>query len=230
MKKTGSQYAIKASGGFQISNPTKTIHIHSIPNIAKYDVTNSLQIAFPANIINSLVLNDSIVITPEIFLDNLNINSFISFGIFENLYSKYESFIDENLGNMFSNSSLFSCQNKKFDKNTIYDLFTSKTIYNNEYINALNGNIKISDVSNTLQNISKMNIFGNRNSVNSDLFIPGDCFFMQNGISITLQTEIDIEPIYISLINSQECANRNISHWNEISEKTFTGNLFIYLI
>jgi len=229
MKKTGSQYAIKASGGFQISNPTKTIHIKSIQNIAKYDITDSLQIVFPANIINSLIVNDNIVISPQIFLDNLNRDSFISMGIFENLYSKYESFINENLGNMFSNSELFS-SNKKFDNNSLYDLFTSKTIFNTEVVDALTGNICIFDISKTLHNTQMLNIFGNRNNRNSDLFIPGDCFFMQNGISITLQTDLDIVPMYVSLINSEECANRNIIDWSEISTKTFAGNLFIYLV
>jgi hypothetical protein len=230
MKKTGSQYAIKASGGFQISNPTKTIHIQSIPNIAKYDITDSLQILFPANIINSLILNNTLVITPEIFLDNLNEKSFISFGIFENLYSKYESFINDNLGHMFSNSSLFS-SNKKFDNNSFYDLFTSKTIVDNEFVNALKGNIKIMDVSNILQNIQKLNIFGNRSiNENTDLFIPGDCFFMQNGISITLKTDLDVEPMFVSFIKSKDCANRIINDWDKKSTKSYCGNLFIYLV
>jgi hypothetical protein len=54
-KYEGSQYAIKVSGGFQIADSTKTIHIHNAPNIAKYDTTDALQIAFPAKVLNSLL-------------------------------------------------------------------------------------------------------------------------------------------------------------------------------
>jgi hypothetical protein len=217
----GSQYAIKASGGFQIANPSQTIHIKSVPNIAKYDITYSLQIAFPANILNSLLVDDSITVSSELFLQYLKPESFISFGEFENLYSKYESFINRNLGHMFSNS-IFS--NKQiFNKYTFCELFHSQTFIGSEFVNAFTGDICIYDVEKTLRNTQKLNIFGNRTMDTECEFVAGDRLFMPNGISITLKTDLDVEPFYVSMTGK----SANINDW---FEKTYTADLLIYLV
>jgi hypothetical protein len=226
----GSQYAIKASGGFQIANPSQTIHIKSIPNIAKYDMTDALIISFPANIINSLLIDDTVSITSEIFLQHLKPESFISFGDFENLYCKYESFINGNLCNHMFSNSIFS-KLEKFDKHTFCNLFHSKTFVDSECVNAFTGDICICDVEKTLQNTHKLNIFGNRTMDTNIEFVAGDRLFMQDGISITMKTDLNIDPMYISMMSKcGESANRNIMHWDNISEKTYVANLLIYLV
>jgi len=226
----GSQYVIKASGGFQIANPSQTIHIKSIPNIAKYDITDSLQIAFPANIMNSLLIDDSITISSEIFLQHLKPESFISFGEFENLYSKYESSISSKLGHMFSNC-LFT-KLEKFDKYAFYDLFHSKTFVDSEFVQAFTGDICICNVEKTLQNTHKLNIFGNRTMDTDIEFVAGDRLFMSDGISITMKMDLSVDPLCVSMIakSNEKSTNRNIDDWCNACEKTYTVNLLIFLI
>lgn len=230
-KSNKSQYAVKVSGGFHISDPVKTIHIQTAPNIAKYDITDALQISFPANVLNNLLENDTIVLSSETFLKNIDKDSILSFGIFENLYSKYQSFINESFGHMFSNTSLFSSKNKinTFNKSDLLDLLNSKTFVEGNIVSSLTGYIQILEVTKTLQNIKKINIFGNRTLYSNDEFIPGDFLYMNEGLSITLKTDISVEPMYVSFMNSEN-ANRNISCFNEKLNKTYTGNVIIYLV
>jgi hypothetical protein len=229
-KYEGSQYAVKLAGGFQISDPIKKVTVKTVPNIAKYDITDSLQIAFPAQVLNSLENEDKIIVSSQSLLDNLKEDSIISFGSFENLYSKYESFINASLGHMFSNTSLFSSNyNSKFDNKTFYELLNSKTM-NHE--NALTGDIHIFDVKRTLDNIEKLNIFGNRTAkLNGQQFVAGDFLFMKNGLSITLKTDLSIQNMYLSLQKYDiDSANRNKSDWNDKFTKTYCGDLLIYLV
>jgi len=229
-----SQYAVKVSGGFHISDPIKTIQIQTAPNIAKYDITDALQISFPANVLNSLLNNDIIILSSEIFLKHIDKDSILSFGIFENLYSKYQSFINESFGHMFSTTSLFSKDSNNslntFNKTDLLNLLKSNTIVEGNLVSSLTGSIQILEVNKTLQNVHKFNIFGNRTtSYNNDKFIPGDFLYMSGGLSITLKTDISVEPMYLSFINSEN-ANRNISCFNEKLNKTYIGNVILYLV
>lgn len=231
-KYEGSQYAIKISGGFHIDNPcAKSMYIHTIPNIAKYDMTDALQIAFSAKVLNSFLNNDQICISSQTLLQQLTPKNILSVGIFENLSSKYESFVNDSLGHVFSNTSLFSSKHPSVDnKYTFYDLLTSTTLINE---NALSGEIHILDVKRTLANLQQWNIFGNRNqSIPTNEFIRGDFFFMKDGFSITMKTDLNFQSMYISLMEG-EMSNVNqdsICDWNESFTKTYTGNLLIYLI
>jgi len=224
-KYEGSQYAIKVSGGFQIADSTKTMHIHTAPNIAKYDITDALQIAFPAKVLNSLLLDDKIYLSSQILLEHLTRDSILSFGVFENLHSKYESFITGKIGHIF-NTSLFS-SNVNFDKHVFYELLTSNMP--TESIAALSGEIRVLDVKQTVNNLQKWNVFGNRTQQTTAEFIRGDFFFMNDGFSVTLKTDLSIQPMYVSLINADD-ADKNENEWKKISEKTYTANLLIFLV
>ena len=228
---TGSQYVIKVSGGFQISDPVKKIHIQTSPNIAKYDITDSLQFLFPANVLNSHLFDDTIIISSETFLENIDKHSILSFGKFENLYCNYQSFIQNKLGHMFSNNSIFSNDSiQTFDKEELYNLLNSKTCIDGNLQSAFTGEIQICNIHKILKNMHQFNIFGNRTSdVYTDKFIARDMFFIPNGISITLKTDLSIESMYISLLNPEN-ANRNLLDWSENNTKTYTGNLLLYLV
>jgi hypothetical protein len=229
-----SQYAVKVSGGFHISDPIKTIQIQTAPNIAKYDITDALQISFPANVLNHLLINDTIILSSEIFLKHINKDSILSFGTFENLYSNYKSFINESLGHMFSNTSLFSKDSNNslntFNKSDLLNLLNSNTFVEGNIVSSLTGDIQILEVNKTLQNVHKFNIFGNRTTTSyNNEFIPGDFLYMSEGLSITLKTDISVEPMYLSFINSEN-ANRNMSCFNEKLNKTYVGNVMLYLV
>lgn len=228
-----SQYAVKVSGGFHISDPIKTIQIQTAPNIAKYDITDALQISFPASVLNNLLTNDTIILSSETFLKHINKDSILSFGIFENLYSNYKSFINESFGHMFSNTSLFSKDSNNslntFNKSDLLNLLNSNTFVEGNIVSSLTGDIQILEVNKTLQNVYKFNIFGNRTTSYNNEFIPGDFLYMSEGLSITLKTDISVEPMYLSFINSEN-ANRNMSCFNEKLNKTYIGNVMLYLV
>ena len=234
---TGSHYAIKVSGGFQMNDPIKTIHIQTIQNLAKYDMTDALQIAFPTEVLNSFYCDnkDNITISSQIFSQNITPDCILSLGgVFENLYEKYQSFINNKIGHVFSKTSLFSSScNTMFDKYTFYDLLTSETIIEGTIQPALTGEFCISDVTETVTNLQKRNVFGNRpyntNIENLYSFIAGDFFFIENGFSITLNTDLLFDSTFISFMQPEN-ADRNQSSWNQSSVKTYTGNLLIYLI
>lgn len=228
----GSQYAIKVSGGFQISDPIKKIYIQTSPNIAKYDITDSIQFTFPAKVLNSYLFDDTITISSETFLEHIDKHSILSFGKFENLYSNYQSFIQNKLGHMFSNNSVFSVNdsNQTFDKEELYNLLNYKTCIDGNIQSAFTGEIQIVDIHKTLKTMHQFNVFGNRiPDLYTDEFIARDMFFIPNGFSITLKTNLSFESMYISLLNAEN-ANRNILDWSENNTKTYTGNLLLYLV
>jgi len=238
-KYEGSYYAVKTNGGFHISNPMKSITMETIPNLAKYDITDALQIAFPAIIFASFVNNDQIHISAETFLQHLDTTSILSLGSFENLYSNYESFINDTVGNIFSHTSLFSSESQAmmkptFDKTSFFQLLTSTSLTNGEICNAFSGEMAVFNVEKTLADIQRLNLFGNRNTGLVDQFIPGDFFYLKDGFSITLRTDLSLQPMYFSFINGKEkkedSANRNIALWDEACIKTYTGDLLIYLV
>ena len=233
---TGSHYAINVSGGFQLNEPIKTIHIETIQNVSKHDITDCLQIAFPTEIINYFYNSqDNITISSQIFAQNITPNCILSLGsVFENLYEKYQSFINNNIGNVLSKTTLFSPSSTTiFDKYTFHDLVTSETIIEGTVQSTLTGDLCISNVNETVANIKKWNIFENRpyNTPTDTLqpFIAGDLFFIENGFSITLKTDLTIDSTFVSLMNAEN-ADRNQSSWSQMSVKTYTSNLLIYLI
>jgi len=224
----GSQYAVKVSGGFHICDPVKTIHIQTVPNIAKFDTTNALQFSFPSHILNSYLSDDNIILSSQTFLQHIDANSILSFGNFENLYSNYQSFVNESLGHMFSNTSLFSSHDSlnTFDKTDLYNLLNSNTYVDGSIVPAFSGNISILNVNNTLQNIQKFNVFGNRTQNSpTEHFMAGDFFYISDGFLVTLKTDLSTQPMYISLLQCEN-ANRNLLNLN----KTYTSNLLIYLV
>ena len=180
---------------------------------------------------------NNITISSQSFSQNITPDCILSLGgVFENLYEKYQSFINNKIGHAFSKTSLFSSSssNTIFDKYTLYDLLTSETIMEGTIQPALTGGLFISDVSETVFNLQKWNVFGNRpfntnieNNIHS--FIAGDFFFIENGFSITLNTDLTIDSTLVSLMNAEN-ADRNQSSWYQSSMKTYTSNLLIYLI
>jgi hypothetical protein len=203
------------------------MHIHTVPNIAKYDITDSLQIVFPAKVLNSCLSNDQIFISSQTLLDHLTPECILSFGNFENLYSNYESFIHDLVGHVFSNTPLFSSCTK-FDKYAFHELLTSVNTEDND---ALTGEIHILDVKKTLANLQEWNVFGNRHPTNTSSttdFLPGDFFFMNDGFSITLNTDLSLQSMYLSFMDGVNTENREL--WKNLSTKTYRTNLLIYLI
>jgi hypothetical protein len=238
-KYEGSYYAIKTSGGFHISNPMKSISVETIPNLAKYDITDALQIAFPAIIFASFLNNDQIRISSQTFLQYLDTNSILSLGSFENLYSNYESFINDTVGNIFSHTSLFSSESQTimrptFGKTSFFNLITSTSLNDGEICSAFSGEMVVFNVERTLADIQRLNVFGNRtNGVGVDQFIPGDFFYLKDGFSITLRTDLSLQPMYFSFMackEKEDNTNRNIAMWDEACIKTYPGDLLIYLV
>ena len=99
----GSHYAIQGSGGFVIKD-SYSLRMSAVQRVGKYDMTDAVQILFPAATINALLggfnsisgcfFKDSITINSERLLTGLEKESIISVGSLDSIYYDYQKYIN----------------------------------------------------------------------------------------------------------------------------------------
>jgi hypothetical protein len=115
---TGVQTAISGSGGFSLENNISDIKLNVIRNLAKYDVTNSVQLLADVSIfnkklglskdsINKYILKstfddyaqqfpvDSINIYSNEIVSSINFNQLNSIGSLTKLYSDFNTYVNK---------------------------------------------------------------------------------------------------------------------------------------
>jgi photosystem II stability/assembly factor-like uncharacterized protein len=179
------------------------INKDKVIEVTSYDYANN-------NILNSYGnIVRSVTVSSQDFLDNLSTNNIISMGKMSTLYSDFNFTVMKYFGappgitSIFKNVNEFSVNKGIFDasafvflvNNIIFDGITGSVI------SPLEGYFTINNLNENLRFICESNIFDNRpkngyngnNYTNYNGFMPGDLIYIPNGISITL--DIEIEPI-----------------------------------
>jgi len=208
----GSQYAIIGTGGFQMTDSVQQIKLQSVPNVAKIDVSLATQFLFPSDVLNTLLQTipsdqDILRISSELFLSNIQSpDSILSVGNFENLLEKYTEKVQSKMGVPFKYSSIFTTSTQEcsriFNAKSLYDLLHGSMMNDlGHMVPALTGEILLLDVSRTLADIRKMNIFGN--GIDDAKFMPGDLIYVLDGISITMTTDLSVKTDILSLLQKR---------------------------
>jgi len=235
-KKTyeGSHYAITGKGGFSIKE-SYAMKLAPIRHLGKYDMTNAVQILFPAAVLNGLLggynqmtkqfKNNRIVIVAKQFLNTVKKDDILAVGEFDSMYFDYQRHVNNYFGNTDNNSSLFTCESQKdinntiFDKNGLYSILHEKSIcsFSGEIKDAFDGYIEMNDVSEMLHKICELDLFGNNlfgNRISHDIckgFIDGDLIYIPEGIHIKLNMDMSTDSSVVSVLensfhtNSREC-------------------------
>ena len=210
----GSQYAIMGTGGFQMADSAKQIKLQSVPNVAKIDVSLAAQFLFPSDVLNTLLQSNPsdqniLRISSETFLSNiLSPDSILSVGNFENLFEKYTDDVQSKMGVPFKYSSIFSISTQEsgriFNAKSLYDLLQGCLASElGEIVPALTGEILLLDVSRTLSDIRRMNLFANVGASSRNRFMPGDLIYVSDGISITMTTDLSVKTDILSILQKR---------------------------
>ena len=212
---TGLLNAITATGGFAIEDQIKTMQIQVVQNIAKYDVTDSIQILYDLNTLNTKLGNynnstnlfemDSIMICAAEFINGLT--SYEQINSVGNLNNMYKNFVDY-VNKLLNYEEGFSCiylMDEQFEVEKeqigIKDLFetlikTSDNIYGT--YNDLYGNITINGTNKLLKYMKRLNLFGNREGVEKEGFIEGDLIYVPYGLTISVRVDLDAENLELN--------------------------------
>ena len=227
----GSHYAIQGSGGFVIKD-SYSVSLSAIQRIGKYDMTDAVQILFPASQINNMLggfnihlgkfFKDSITISSEQLLSGLvEKESIISVGSLDSIYWDYQKYINEFFGFSMNGSSIFTNDSQvafgggSFDRGSLFSLLNEQSIcpYSGEVKQALSGYIEIYNIGEMLERIVQLNIFGNRyGEPNIGLgFIGGDLIYIRDGIDIKLDLGLTADSGVVGLLENTFMTNSGIS-------------------
>jgi hypothetical protein len=220
----GSHYAITGSGGYSIQE-SYAMKLSPIQQLGKYDMTDAVQILFPACLLNEFLgdfnavtnqfNNNQIIITAEQFLYTVREDDILSVGEFGFMYADYRSYVNNYFGHTMNTYSLFTNDSQRefnngiFDKNCLYSTLREKTTGAfGEIKEALNGYIEINKVSEMLLKITELNLFGNRSflSGTQDIyngFIDGDLIYIPDGIHIKLDTKMTLDLAVLPIIENE---------------------------
>lgn len=213
----GSHYAIQGSGGFVIKD-SYSVRLDPVQRIGKYDMTDAVQILFPAAKINNLLggfnhmtcefNRDSVMISSDDLLD-LGIEEFLSVGSLDSMYIQYRDYINSFFGFSMKGSSLFTNQSQieigegLFDRRMLVSLLGEKVVcpYSGEVKDALHGYIEIRGINEMLRKIQLLDIFGNRSDGDiSRGFLSGDLIYVREGIEIKLDIGLSGDSGVVSLL------------------------------
>jgi len=227
----GSHYAIQGSGGFVIKD-SYSVSLSAVQNIGKYDMTNAIQILFPAENINHLLggynsvsgkfFKDSITISPEQLLSGLvEKDSIISVGSLDSIYIDYQKYICDFFGFSIRGSSIFTNDSQVaigggiFDRGSLWSLLKEVSIcpFSGEVQQGLNGYIEIHNIGEILMRINNLNFFGNRYGEPNigRGFIGGDLIYISGGIDIKLDLGLSLDTGVVGLLENTFMINSGIS-------------------
>jgi len=215
----GSHYAITGNGGFSIKE-SYAMKLSPIQQIGKYDMTNAVQVLFPASLLNDLIgefneltkefnINE-VTISAEQFLYTVQQEDIVSVGEFNSMYYDYQRYINANFGRTMNNYSLFTTDSQRefnngiFDKTCLYSTLHEKITDSSGVIKeALDGYIEIKEISKMLIKINELDLFGNRQSQDIYRFIDGDLIYIPYGIHIKLDTEMTLDLALLPILENE---------------------------
>jgi hypothetical protein len=229
----GSHYAIQGSGGFVIKD-SYSVQLSAIQKVGKYDMTDAVQLLFPADHINRMLggfnsisgrfFKDSITISANQLVSGLDKEHIISVGSLDSIYYDYQKYINSFFGYSLKGSSLFTNEsqvafgNGVFDKSGLYAMLKEKTIcpYSGEVKDGLSGYIEIHNIGEILMRINQLDLFGNRVRCDNNIdisqgFIAGDLIYISEGINIKLDLGLSLDSGVIGLLENTFMTNSGIS-------------------
>jgi len=226
----GSHYAIQGSGGFVIKD-SYSIRMSAISKVGKYDMTDAVQMIFPASTINSLLggfnsisgsfFKDSITMDAERLLTGLEKDSILSVGSLDSIYYDYQKYINDFFGFSIRGSSLFTNDSQVafggglFDRHSLWSLLKEVAIcpYSGEVKEGVHGYIEIHHIGDILLRINQLDLFGNRNGEPdiSQGFIAGDLIYICEGIDIKLDLGLSLDSGVVGLLENTFMTNSGIS-------------------
>ena len=219
----GTKYVIHAKGGFSLCEKYQPLSLKPLPGIAKRNITDAVQIFFPASILNQHIQNDQVVLDNVIFSESIFQKSIFHMGNVEKNIENYKQNMNFSFGNLFPNSLfIHPCV---VDTDFLYSSLSNP--------NHFFGNITINNISQTLSWISNKNIFQNREiSSSSQHFLPGDLIFIENGILFSIKTNMKYDDGILSLLKKNmentQCHLKN--DFSSIFEPFhFSNDLLLYL-
>lgn len=188
---TGRHFAFDASGGFTVDQGFKTIDLAG-DNPAFY-VTDSVQLLFSARTLNDKIgimkdasnvsvvkalydkysdtlLYDTLKLCSCDIVNGVNLNSVVSVGRLQYLYSDFTRTVNAYFGNptfafasLFSNASDFDINNRVFDADALIQVLNSaKFNMHGSFISDLSGTAQILNINDTLKYCLNYNTFNNR--------------------------------------------------------------------
>lgn len=238
---SGLYYALSGTGGFSIEQGLKTITMLPVNRINQYDVTSSLQVLFPASVLNAklgtfdtttyLWPNESITITNTDFVTNVNVTEdVISVGALSTLYSDFILYVNDYFGyangfsTIFTLSSQIDVNNGVFDANQFIKLIGGSALNppnptTGEYVTDLSGSVTFGYINQLLSNVISANPFNNRPTTGNggagfslqDGFVAGDLLFVPTGFTITLNMLINTNNITLNNLGTAYVASLNAS-------------------
>jgi hypothetical protein len=238
---SGLYYALSGTGGFSIEQGLKTITMLPVNRINQYDVTSSLQVLFPASVLNAklgtfdtttyLWPNESITVTNTDFVTNVNVAAdVISVGALSTLYSDFILYVNEYFGyangfsTIFTLSSQIDVNNGVFDANQFIKLIGGSALNppnptTGEYVTDLSGSVTFGYINQLLSNVINANPFNNRPTTGNggagfslqDGFVAGDLLFVPTGFTITLNMLINTNNITLNNLGTAYVASLNAS-------------------
>lgn len=246
----GLFYAFEGLGGFDMEQGLQNITLIPIEQINKYDVTDSVQILYDVRLFNEklglykdyqniniistsfdpLTLKfpyDSITITADEFVSNVDANEVLSVGKLQTLYSDFILYVNDYFGysngfsTLFNISSQIDINNGVFDSDAFIYIINGKTLDPNtgEYVNDLSGSVIINNINNLLNNVTYNDPFNNRgpngnNGNGYDIqygFIEGDLIFIPTGVTVTLNVDVNNNNITLNSLGAAHLSQLNAS-------------------
>lgn len=222
-KHVGTKYVIHAKGGFSLCENYSSLSLKPLHGIAKKNITDAVQMFFPASTINQHIKNNQVILDNVLFSQSVFQTSIFHMGNIEKNIETYKQNMNLSFGNIFPNSLfVHPCT---IDTEFLYSSLSDP--------NKFFGNITITHISETLSWISNKNIFQNRESSSSfQHFFPGDLIFIENGITFSIKTNMKYEDGILSLLKkNMENTQCSLSHdFSSVFEPFhFSSDLLLYL-
>lgn len=140
-------------------------------------------------------VNDTLEITSEEFIDNVNTSNIISMGKMSTLYSDFLDTVTAYFGSpIVLNNNIFNINNGVFDASAYLHLINGGTFdINGTFVSDFSGAVHVYDMNAKLNSAVKRNLFNNRNESSSvvDGFVVGDLIYVPDGMTVTLKLDID---------------------------------------
>jgi hypothetical protein len=206
------------------------------------------------------IATDVFVITARDFITGVtNSNQVLSVGRLSTLYSEFNTYLSSyfTIGNGFN--TLFDLSNNNGSLYTVFDASGFIQIMNGstrnnigQYTLDLSGSITVNNINEILDYLVYQNPFNNRNGESVAIdnspyvkqgFIEGDLLFVPNGISVTLNVNINNNNIHLNYVGqtgqntldsnsnySNGYFSSNLSHTETNIKKVVTVPLLIKLV
>jgi len=192
----GAFYAMYAQGGYTIEQGLPTIKLAAQSPVARYDITNALQVKFDVRTFNKKLglkkdasninvvdtsynyvinrfPNDTITLNASEFVNGMTKERVISLGTYSTLYSDFNQYVNTYFGyaggfaSLFASVSQYDYNQGVFDASAFINIINGKTVdASGAYVNNLTGSITLYNVNNMLSYAIDGNIFANRDPSN----------------------------------------------------------------